>query len=161
MTFEGDDNEFLEKAHDLDRGILKGVKSRHYVASACLAIGSVGAGVMNIMPVAIALGAGSLLSLVLSLEKRFIRNEILQKRHKLLQNKELENYIVYLNLKTVMTPGYIISLDGDMFRVSGDLGTWRFKEISISKDIRVGRDLVLNVKNLKLTNKENKQNAEY
>lgn len=74
---------------------------------------------------------------------------LLNERHKRLQNKHEERYIVYLNLLHVLTKESIINLDNNMFKVRGSNGNWKFKEISIG-DIKDGDNLlIIDVENLK------------
>lgn len=82
-------------------------------------------------------------------------NFLLKERHKRLQNKDEEKYIVYLNLLYVLTKDAIINLDNNMFKVRGSNGNWKFKEIKI-KDISTGNKLIIDIENLVCWSKESK-----
>lgn len=152
LEFIGIDDNFKKSVEDLNNKIRDKVKIIQYIMYIIAVI-------IELMVLYMLMNKGVIaVILVLLLVfltrviiKRFERDITLKVRHKMLEDKEIEKYIVYMNLLTVMEgDDYEITLSDNMFKLKGKLGTWRFKEITLPESLEQGV-LKLNVNDLTLS----------
>lgn len=165
--FLGNTQEFVDKANKIDKGIIEDrdlLKIKNSVILGCIAgifalawsddfgFGKISL-ILGILSVVIGFYVAKYL--IGLYHKKNPYSYLLRERHKRLQNKDEEKYIVYSNLLYVLTKDSVINLDDNMFKVRGAHGNWKFKEIQIS-DTDIGDELVIDVDNLKCWSRESK-----